>query len=159
NSLHLSRIATGYIKRYSIRNDGSIAVQSIYGPGYYFPLTGAWKVTLGQNVYDGPEIFHYEAMTPTEVYSIDNKTFYDAAESNPLSYQALFFISGRKTHSNIQRLDNLHLSTSYIRVAHQLLYFAKMYDVKKNGNRVTIDVPLPHQDIADVLSSTREKVS
>lgn len=158
-NLLMSIVISGYVKRYSIRNDGSLAVQSIYGPNYYFPLTLAHKLLLNQEVYSGPEVFHYEAMTETVLRSIDSETFREAVDKDPLLYKDLLYVSGRRTHSNIQRLENMNLSTSYKRVAHQLAYFAEMFGTKQKGARITIDVPLTHQDIADVISSTRETVS
>ncbi len=159
NKLYMSYIEEGYIKRYSIRNDGSLAVQSIYGPGYYFPLTLAWKIVMDVDIYQGPEIFHYEAMTKTVVRSIDNRTFTEAINSTPLMYKDLFFVAGRRTHSNIQRIENINIATSYKRVAHQLLYFASVFGAKQAGSKMIINLPLTHQDIADVISSTRETVS
>lgn len=157
-NLEMSLVQKGYVKRYMIRNDGSISVQSIYGPGYFFPLTIAYKVLYKSDLYDGPEVLHYEALTDAVIYSLDNLTFKEAVEADPMLYRDLLFVSGRRLHSNIQRLENLSLIGYYAQVAHQILYFANMFGTKK-GNQVVIDIALTQQDIADVLSTTRETVS
>ncbi len=157
-NLQMSVIKSGYIKRYIIRNDGSLGVQSIYGPGYFFPLTVAYKLLLEQDTYSGPEAVHYEAMTNAVIYSLDNETFKTEVSKDMSLYRSLFYVSGWRTHSNIQRLENMSLLVYYNRVAHQLLYFIELFG-KKQGNGVIIDVPLTQQDLADILSSTRETVS
>jgi CRP-like cAMP-binding protein len=156
--LEMSVIKKGYIKRYSIRNDGSLSIQSIYGPGHFFPLTIAYKVLLGQELYQGPETLHYETMTRATIYSLDSAILKEHVDADPSLYRDLFFVSGRRLHSNIQRLENNSLLLYYNQVAHQLLYFARTFGISK-GTGVLIDLPLTQQDIADNLSTTRETAS
>lgn len=158
-NLRMSLVGKGYIKRYTILNDGTLNVQSVYGPGHFFPLTIAYRLLLDQEIYHGPETIHYEAMTNAVIYSIDNESFVQAAKAEPAEfYKELFFISGRRTMSNIQRLENVHLDVSPKKVAHQLLFFGYEFGSKR-GETVTIDLPLTHQDVADVIGTTRETVS
>lgn len=151
-------IETGYVKRYMIANDGSIGVQSIYGPDDFFPLTIVFKALFNQDIYQGPEVYHYQTITDTEFYTIDRVVLETGVQKDPLLYRDLLVQAGKRFHSNIQQLENLSLKSSYLRVSHQLLYFAKKFGVKQ-ATGVRIDLPLSHQDIADVLSITRETVT
>lgn len=156
--LQFSVVQRGYVKRYMIRKDGSLGVQSIYGPGYFFPLTVVYKILLNQSTYSGPEVLHYAAMTDASVYAIDSQKLKTAVQNDPSLYTDLFYVSGRRIQSNIQRIENSSLQVYYNQVAHQLLFFGEIYG-KKRGRETIIDLPLTQQDIADVLSTTRETAS
>ncbi len=152
-------VKSGYVKRYLITNDGSIKVQGIWGPGDAFPLTIAYKILFGRDIYEGPEVYHYQSMTAMELFTIDQNSLIEfLEEDNPAIVKGLLFEAGRRLQSNIQRLENIGLRASYNRVAHQLLYFAQEFGTKK-PNGVHINVPLTHQDLADNLSLTRETVT
>lgn len=154
----LSIVKSGFIKRYIIRNDGTIAVQVIYGPGDVFSITFAQQILLDQTIYHGPETIYYEAMDVVVTHAVDGETLKQHADKNPAIYKDLFEEAGRRLQSNIQMLENLSMKTSYHRVAHQLLYYANHYgEVKSSG--VKIKIPLTHQDLASILSLTRETVT
>lgn len=151
-------IEAGYVKRYLIANDGSLGVQVLYGPGDVFPITLAFSIIFNQTVNESPETYYYEAITPIEIYTIDETTLKDAVEQNPKLYKDLLAVSGKRLHSTLHGLENLTLSNSYHRVAHELLYLARTFGERKEGG-TRIRVPLTHQDLADILSLTRETVS
>jgi CRP-like cAMP-binding protein len=67
-------------------------------------------------------------------------------------------ISGKRLHSTLHGLENLTLKSSYFRVAHELLYMAQRFG-EQTEKGVKILIPLTHQDLADILSLTRETVS
>lgn len=148
----------GYLKRYLISNEGTYGVQVIYGPGDIFPITLAFSALFGREINEGPETYYYEAMTELELYTLDEIDVVEAIKKDPILYKDLFAICGNRLHSTLQGLENLTLKTSYQRVAHELLYMAKKFGEKK-ANGTVILVPLTHQDIADMLSLTRETVS
>lgn len=151
-------VANGYVKRYLISNEGTYGVQVVYGPGDIFPITLAFSALFSRDINEGPETYYYEAMTEIELYTLDESDVVKAVEKDPILYRDLFAICGNRLHSTLQGLENLTLKTSYQRVAHELLYMAKKFGEKKAGG-TEIVVPLTHQDIADILSLTRETVS
>ncbi len=148
----------GFVKRYLITNDGHIDIQSIYGKGFFFPLITVYSGFFQQEVYRGPETYYYEAMAPTELYYVDIKILEKASETDPLIYRELLAIAGRRIEANIQQLENRSLRSSYKRVAHQLLFFAKQFGIETRSG-IRINLALTHQDLADTLSVTRETVS
>ncbi len=154
----ISLIREGYIKRYLISKDGTLGTQSIYGPGYVFPLTTALLALLDQRIYHGDETYFYEAITDVQIYSISRDELAAAAENQPLIYKEILFEAGRRLQSNIQQLENMSLKSAYQRVAHQLVFLAAQFgENTPNGTR--IQIPLTHQDLADMLSLNRETVS
>lgn len=156
--LSLCLVKSGFVKRYLIAADGTLGVQSIYGPGDIFPLTVVFKVLLDQDIYEGPEVYYYEAMSDTEVYKIDSQTLLSMVKDNPLLYRDFLTEAGRRFLSNIQRLENVSLRSAYKRVAHQLVFYARQFG-KQTPAGTAIQVPLTQQEIANILSATRETVS
>lgn len=151
-------IESGYVKRYLIANDGSLGVQVMYGPGDVFPITLAFSAIFDQKINESPETYYYEAVTPMEMFTVDEATLKLAVEKDPKLYKSLLAIAGKRLHSTLHGLENLTLSNSYRRVAHELLYLAMRFGEEKDeGTRII--VPLTHQDLADILSLTRETVS
>lgn len=151
-------LVSGFIRRYMISNDGSVGVQIVYGPGDVFPLTIAFKALFNQDLYKGPETFFYEATSDVDIHSVNVDTLTEKFKDNPMLYADLLQESGKHLESCVQSLENLTLKTSYHRVAHQLLYFAKKFG-KTTTSGICINMPLSHQAIADILSITRETVT
>ena len=151
-------ITSGYVKRYLISNDGTLGVQVIYGPGDVFPITLAFSTLFDQKINESPETYYYEAITEVELYTINEADLKSKVEANPRLYKDLMSVAGKRLHSTLHGLENLTLKNSYHRVAHELLYLAQRFGEQKAvGTKILI--PLTHQDLADILSLTRETVS
>lgn len=155
---HLYLISAGFVKRYLIENNGTLSVQYIEGPGDIFPLTFVFSKLLNQRIYRGPEVYYYEAMSKVELYSIDGEMLIESAKKEPLLYKDLLSSAGERFESNIQLLENQGLRTAYHRVAHQLAYLAHRFG-KPTPKGLKVNVPLTQQDVADILSTSRETVS
>jgi CRP/FNR family transcriptional regulator len=148
----------GYIKRYFITKEGNKSIQVIYGPNYIFPLTPIFEVTHGLKAYRGPEVYYYEALTDVVTYSLSLDNFQEMAAKQPTLYKDLLFAAGLRLNSYIHRLEDQSLHSSLRRVAHQLVYLADRFGTAKNG-AVTLQLPLTHQVLADILDLSRETVS
>lgn len=156
NVVHM--VMKGFIKRYNISNDGSLGVQIIYGPQDIFSLTKTFRVLKNFEIYEGPENYYYTAMCDAQVYAYDLTTLMQRVKTEPVLYEELFCEAGHHLKSCVNTLENISLRNSYARVAHELLFFAREFGVKtEKGMQITI--PLTHQDIADVLGTTRETVT
>lgn len=154
----LNLIAKGFVKRYLISDEGTLGVQVIYGPGNFFPLTLTYKALFDQDIYQGRELFYYEAVTDTVIYVLDTDLLKECVDEDPLLYRDLLFESGRRLHFMIHNLENLALRSSYKRITHHLAYMGRHFGTEKDG-KVQIKFPLTQQDLADMLSLTRETVS
>lgn len=152
-------VKKGYIKRYHILNTGAINIQVIYGPGDFFSVTQAYKILFGKDINDGPEAYYYEAMTDTEIYSIEIESLLEHAQSTPRLYRDMLMITGDRLRSTLHGLENVGLRSSYNRVAHELHFLAEKFGEPSKIGGVRICAPLTHQDLADILSVTRETVS
>lgn len=151
-------IRSGYIKRYLITNEGSLSIEAIYGPGDVFSVTLAYKVFLNQDLYEGPETYYFEAMNECEIYTMDIGTLEQHFQKKPLFYRDLMLEAGKRIHALTQAVENIAMKTAQSRTAHQLLYYAKHFGRKKRKG-IEIGIPLTHQDLANILSLSRETVS
>jgi CRP-like cAMP-binding protein len=158
HSLRMSLVSKGYIKRYTIQRDGSTSIQSIYGVGFIFPLTLAFRVLFDFEINSSNEAVYYEAMTSSEIFWISDEELKKAVQADEALYKDLLLASARRFQSNIQRLDNSVIDTAEKRIAHQLHFLALIYS-KRTKNGAVIDVPLTHQTIAEIVNCSRETVS
>lgn len=151
-------VLTGYVKRYRIANNGSLGVQIVYGPRDVFSLTNVYNLLLGQSIYDGPETYYYQAMDDTQVFSIGAVQFKEAVQKDPFLYKELFSEAGQHLKACVHRIENMALLNAYSRVAHELLFSTKKFGARTSTG-IKLQPPFTHQDIADILSLTRETVS
>jgi CRP/FNR family transcriptional regulator, anaerobic regulatory protein len=154
----LMLIIRGFVKRYFITENGALGVQILYGPQDVFALSKAYKQLLGYSLYEGPETYYYETMCDTKLYAMSMDDFTATVERRPELYKELFAEIGTHLKSCIYRLENTSLTSSYQRVAHELLYCAQEFG-EQTAEGVKLKLPLTHQDMADILGITRETVS
>jgi len=152
------QVASGFVKRFEIMNNGAINVQGIYGRGDVFSLTYVFKLMQHRKIYNGPETYYYEALGSTTVYKLLGTDLKAALEKDPLLYRDLFSIAGDHFSSDIYLLENQSLPTAEKRVAHLLSFYIECYG-KQRRDGIHLIAPLTQQDVADILSLTRETVS
>jgi CRP/FNR family transcriptional regulator len=152
-------VESGYIKRYLIRNDGSLSTDLIYGPGDVFSLMLIFRVLYDREILDSPEIYYYEALTDNvQIYSLSADDLKKYVSASPILYRDLLNEAGKRMTYETYGLENIAMKDAYKRLAHRLAYYARHFGEEDN-NRIRIVPPLTHQDIADLLSLTRETVS
>lgn len=154
----LTLLGSGYVTRYSITNSGNKSIQSIYGPGDVFPLTWAFHVLLQQEIYSGNEVFHYETLTNSVVYSLDDEGLKQLAARDPNIYKDLLYVAGQRFRSNIHNLENISLENTEKRLAHQLYFYARFHGLKTSRG-VKILIPFKQKHLGSILDTTRETVS
>ncbi len=152
-------VKQGFVKRFFIKNDGSISVQGIYGSGDCFGIFALCNDLIEPCFYKGSEEYYYEAMSDSVQLSFIPKEELLAALARDKSlYQDLFSILARRSLSDVWILENKGIDTAYKQVAHILTFYATRYGKKKGASRC-IDVPFTQQDLADILGMSRETVS
>lgn len=154
----LTIVESGFVKRYLIKADGSIGVQSIYSQNSIFPLTHIYKILYDIKLSESDDTYYYEAMTPSQVYMLSDETLLSELDKRPELYKDLLRVCGKRLQSNIRSLENQSLPVTYQKVAHQLYALAQEYGVSTAAG-VKIGIAITQQDIADIISTTRETVS
>lgn len=151
-------IKDGFIKRFQILPNGTIRTQAFYGPGDIFPLTYVFKTVYDREIYSGPETYYYEALSKTVVQRYEGKRLAASLKKQPLLYKDLLSVAGMRFFSNIHLIENHGLADARKKLAHMLYFYTQMYG-RKYAKGYEISLPFTQQDIADLLSLTRETVS
>jgi CRP/FNR family transcriptional regulator len=156
--LVLGLIKSGYVQRYLITPNGAESNQGIYGPGDFFPLTLAQSILLNQYIYIGIETYLYKTMTNAQIYYVYNDAFINFVKKNPIIYRALLIEAGERLRVSIQRVENMSLGNSYLRLAHQLVFYARIFGIEIPQG-IKIILPLTHLNLSEILNISRETVS
>lgn len=151
-------ITSGYVKRYTINDNGTARIQNIHGPGDLFPLTLALNSLLSQPIYRGLAVYYYEIMRDTEAYTVDIPYFIQSIKAEPVLYHDVLEMTASRLRESMYRFENQTLSSGYRQIAHYLLFYARRFGIDdEHGTRIGIS--FTHQDIADVVMLTRETVT
>lgn len=151
-------IKSGFVKRQTISGFGRFNIQIIYGPQDIFSLTKIYKILLGQEIYGGRGTYYFQALSDVQAYRLNSKALIGAVAKDPGLYRELFAEAGRHLRGSVNNLEIISLSTTLARVAHQLAYFAQEFG-RPVETGVEIQLPISQQDLADLLSVTRETVA
>lgn len=144
-------IKSGYIKVFSITEDGEELTLTILKPRDFFPLT--YGINKIMNSY------YLEAITPLEVWRAPQNEFITFLSTNPNIYYDLTTKILIRFDGVLSRMEYLVLSNAYIKIATTILACAKRFGRPSGDNDLIIDVPLTHHDIASLVGITRETTS
>ncbi len=140
----------GYARIYSISKDAQELTFIIYKPGDFFPTI--WPI-------QGPPLRYYtEALTNIEVYLAPKEEFQKLIKANN---EILFEITNRiitRFAGLLLRMEYSIFGNAYNKVAAIIILCAERFGIIKK-NSILIQVPLTHQDIANLLGVARETVS
>lgn len=144
-------IAKGFIRVYSINDDGEEYTHVIYKNGDIFPLIWALK-DMRRHIF-------YESMNSSVLWIITKETLvnYLKENSSPVSYALIRQLTDQ-FNVYADRLDNLEYKSAYERVVYRLLFLAGRFG-KKTGKTVVIEAPITHKVIAQTINLARESVS
>lgn len=144
-------ILKGRVQLYLINEEGKEKALAIIGQN---GLLGEYK-QQGKNYY----LTSAQTVSDTTLVIIDKATFEDFLfESKELSRQRLEMLSIK-----VELLANSSLQLSYDnsfnRVVRMFLNLANSYGEKESGNKVKIGITFTHQEIADLVGTTRVTVA
>ncbi|OGM13003.1 hypothetical protein A3A76_01300 [Candidatus Woesebacteria bacterium RIFCSPLOWO2_01_FULL_39_23] len=141
----------GYVKMASIFENGSELTVNIFKQGAFFPML--WAIADSDNAY------FYQAMTSTEVFKATRGDALKFINDNPdvlydLTRRLLVGMDGL-----LSTTQQLLYGNAYKRVASAFIVSAKRFGKSFKNKNVLIDIPLTHQDIANLAGITRETAS
>lgn len=144
-------VTSGYLKAYSISNDGDEYIHVVFGPGDIFPLVWAYLETHHQFVY-------YETISDSVVWRLSRDWFRHFIRTRiDISY-AMSLLLAQEFKVFVERIDNLEYKKASERVAYRVLLLASRFGVK-NGDGIVIDAPITHEILANTVNLARESVS
>lgn len=140
----------GYIKLYSLSQNAEELILIIFKPEDFFPIM--WTIN------DTPNNYYLEAMTDVELYLSPKQEFLKFIEGNN---DVLFELTSRiltRFGGILTRMEHAIFGNARSKVAAIILICADRFGAKVKKN-IVIEVPLTHQDIAELIGLARETVS
>ena len=144
-------IKSGYVRSYSISEEGREFTLNIYKPGTYFPAT--WALA------EVPNTYFFEAMTTVELVRAPKEELKGFLKIHPemlmdLTRRLLVGLNGL-----LVRIEHLLSKDAYHKVASALFMVGRRFGRKDGKGKIVVELPLTHQDIADLSYLTRETTS
>ena len=143
-------IEKGYVRFYSISEDGRELTYLIYKPGYLFPIIYTF---LGETTK-----YYFDALTPLILRRAPRDAFTNLVAGNS---SALFAIGQEiviRFDEMLNRMQYSAFGSAYQAVAHLLFSLGEQFGTRK-GESMEINLPVTHKDIASMAGLTRETVS
>lgn len=140
----------GYVRLYSLSKNAQQLIFIIYKPGDLFPLIPSINKTLAA--------YYTEAVTAVELYQASLEGFLNFIKNNS---DVLFELTTRiltRFGGVLTRMEYAMFGNAQNKVAAILIICAERFG-KKAKKGILIQVPLTHQDIANLLGMARETVS
>lgn len=144
-------IGSGYVKAYSIGDDGDEYLHIIYGPGEIFPIIWAYLEKEREGLF-------YEALTSSTLWRISRGNFIEHMKTDAEVSFAFSLQLARQFQTFVGRVDNLEHKRADARIIYRILFLAIRFG-KRTGSKIVIDVPLTHEMFAHSVNLTRESVS
>lgn len=143
-------IDTGFVKVYSISDQGEEYVHVVMGPGDVYPLVWAYLAIQ-------PDIY-YEALTDCLIWRVSKEQFTRSVKTDAAVSYAMAQHLARQLFIYSDRVDNLEYKKPSERLAYRLLFLASRFGVKQ-GKNILIDANITHEVIANSINLARETVS
>lgn len=109
-------------------------------------LNGYWK-----------EVF-IEAMEPSDIYALDNAAFEAYLRTRPERLTSFMQRISEQVSDALTLLDDFRGRDVASRLARVLVKFSQQYGIQTDSG-VRIDLPVTHQDLANMIGTARETVS
>ena len=138
---HIYYIDSGFVKGYTISDEGSYRLLIIKSQSDLIPLA---------NLFDQySNALFYEAMTDVVVRQVSRPEFETALAANHQLALATLKKSVMILRDYIERLENLSISDARQRIIARLLYLLERFGANSKDNREVIFVPINYPDLAD----------
>lgn len=146
-------VSKGYVKVYSISEDGEERILLILKPGDLFPLL------KDPNQSSQTSLYFYQAMTDVVLHMVEQQQLIDGLKHNSeYSWELLRYIS-EFNNTLTHRLAQLENRGAEDKLASLFTYLVSVCGKPTKLNAYLLDLRLTHQDIASLLGLTRETVS
>lgn len=140
----------GFIREYSISEEGIELTIHMFAPGAFFPMTSV--------ITDIPHNYFYEAMTEVELARAPKTEVVEFLKREP---EVLFDLTTRifrGLDKLLKRMQNLIFHSAYKRTIAALLFLNRHFGEKTEGKSV-LQGKFTHNDIAHFAGISRETAS
>ncbi|MFZ5868443.1 MAG: Crp/Fnr family transcriptional regulator [Thermodesulfobacteriota bacterium] len=144
-------VVSGRVKIYSLSACGNEIIFRFCGPNSFFGIAGLFGA--GQrNVFS-------EAVEDTEVMSINSASVERVVSENPALAMSLIRVLSSRIRQAHEAIREFVFCDARSRVAHLLIKLAEIEGGGHHGAPVRLKGKMTHQDIADMIGTTRQTVT
>ncbi len=147
-------IKYGYVKCYTINDDGEELILMILGRNDIFPIVSLANNHTG---YRYKKIF-FEALGTAKILEIPEEQLAAKVKNDINVTTAILQIMGERFFVSVQRIENLSHKGAYFKLVHCLHFLAKQYG-HKQGDTAFLDSVFTHKLIANTINLTRGTVT
>lgn len=144
-------LKSGYAKLNSISQDGKELTMVIYKAGDFFPVVWTFFGTR-------PSIYSYEAIVDTKILRAPREQFIEFINTDKEIFLDVTKGIIVRFQTALRRMQYLTFGDASAKLASVLLICGRDFGVEEN-NKIEIQLPLTHKDIANLVGVTRETVS
>lgn len=144
-------LSAGYVRFYSITEDGRELTLNIFKPGTFFPMLWA----LGEM----DNMFFFESITPAKVYIAPKDKFLSFLDQNQDIFKDLNKRLLVGLNALIIRMQYLLLLDASQKVKSVFIMLARRFADGRGRKNIRIDFPLTHKEISNLCCLTRETTS
>ena len=142
-------ISDGYVGLYG--HSGTVRrLLFVYKAGDVIPMMDGIEDPLERT-------YTYIAMKRTRIKTVSTQTL-ERYMADPKSVKKMLEYTRNISRLQFERINNMQQTQVFARLIERLLFFARRLGVE-DGDKVKIDVPLSHVDIATSISTSRETVN
>lgn len=146
-------VESGFVKMYSIREDGESQILTIYGPDEAFPLSALFDP-------DAKTASHYfEAVGELQLLYQSRSVLHEKINKNVQSLRVYIQYVVRNSRELTLRLEMLETKNARDKVARILPYLLSKCGRELKSGSWEIALRLTHADIAEMVGITRETAS
>lgn len=150
-SQYVYYIQSGFVRIYLLNKDGQELTLYVMGAGLIFSMV--WALA---NI---PNRYYFEALTPTKILYIPNKTFFVFVKKNPQLLMDLMKMHLYSLEGIITRMEFLISGQAPHKVAAAILFAYQYFNDTKNHKNLINNLPVTHNIIASLAGLTRETTS
>lgn len=147
-------ISSGLVKITDQDRHGNARTIAIFGQGHIVPIS--W---LFINEPEQGALYNYGALANTETLCVSREAIRTALDTSPEIYKYLADATSKAYVNAAARIHNLQKTNVTEKVEFVLYYLATLLGDRQDGQIVTINAQLTHQDIADIAGLSRESVT
>lgn len=141
-------LKSGFIRVYTVTEEGKEVTVHIISPSYFLPL-----ITI---VLEEENRYYFEALTSVEIWQVSLEEAMDYLKKNPDALLGILKSLTINYRALLRKVEYLISGNAYQKVASLLFSLA---NVDEKNNKAKIEFKLPHRLIASLAGLTRETVT
>lgn len=147
NPSEIYYLKKGYARTYAVSESGEELTMVIFQPGDFFPLISTIKAQRIE--------YYIEAMTEVEIIAVPRHNFLEFLKSRPDLLNELIMRLTARFEGALTRMEYLAFGSAADRLASIIVILGERFG-QKEGQRVVVQAPLTHRDLASLVGITRE---